>query len=262
MIKKIFSVFFDILFKIFQIRPILRLLKRYKILIFILFIGFLVLLVLWLRTFSLSEILAYKKQIFELIQDKPLLMALSFFLVYVFVATISLPGSTVFSIIGGFLFGLLKGTLISLFAVTIGSCFAFLITRYFLRDFFIKKAGPRLDRIYNHLKKDEVYYLFAFRLFPFTPLFFTNLLMGLASIRLTLFCAVSFIAFLPTIFVYVNMGFQLSELENWSGFTEPDLLLAFILIGLFPLAVRYIFKLVKKFRNSKEDFPLESEKAF
>ena len=262
MIKKLFSIFLEILVKVLQIRPILRILKRYKILILIIFAGLFIALVLWLRTFSLLDILNYKKQIFDLIQDKPLLTVVSFFFMYVLVATISFPGTTVFSIMGGFLFGLTEGVFICLFAVSIGSCFSFLITRYFLKDFFMKKAGSKLEKIYNRLKKDEVYYLFAFRLFPFTPLFFTNMLMGLTSMRLIVFFTASFIAFLPTIFIYVNMGSQLSELEDWSGFTDPDFLLASVLMGVFPLVVKYSFKFLKRFRNSEEELPLESGQVF
>ena len=262
MIKKIFSVFLDILLKVLQLKPIFRVLKKYKVLILIFFAVLLIGLILWLRTFSLSDILTYKKQLFDLIQDKPFLIAASFFLIYVFISTISLPGTTVLSISGGFLFGFVKGLLISLFAVSIGSCFAFLITRYFLRDFFIKKAGSKLERIYNHLKRDEVYYLFAFRLFPFTPLFFTNLLMGLTSMRLNVFLIVSFIAFMPTVFVYVNMGSQLSRLEDWNGLTDPNLIFAFALMGVFPLIVRYSFKFLKGLKKSKEEFYLDSEQIF
>ena len=226
------------------------------------FVIALILLILWLRTFSLSDVLSYKKHLFHLVQDNSFLAAFYFFLVYLLVAVISLPGTTVLSVSGGFLFGFIKGLIISLLAVSIGSCLAFLITRYFLRDFFVKKAGSKLERIYNHLRKDEVYYLFAFRLFPFTPLFFTNMLMGLTSIRLNLFFIVSFIAFLPTLSIYVNMGSQLSRLEDWGGLSDPQLLFAFALIGLFPLLIRYSFKFFKRFKKSKEDLSLDSEQVF
>ena len=262
MVKKIFFVFLDILLKVLQIRPIIRILKKYKILLLIVFAVLLTALVLWLRTFSLSELLAYKKQLLGFVQNNPVLTAVSFFLVYMLSAVASFPGTTVLSIAGGFLFGFVKGLFLSVFAVSIGSCFAFLITRHFLRDFFIRKAGSKLKKIYSHLQKDEVYYLFAFRLFPFTPLFFTNMLMGLTSMRLNVFFIASFIAFLPTLFIYVNMGSQLSQLEDWSGLTQPNLLFAFALMGAFPLIVRYSFKFFKRFRKSKQEFPLDSEQVF
>ena len=262
MIKKIFSIFFYILLKIGLIKPIFRIFKKYKILILLLCSALLISLILWLRTFSLSDVLIYKKQLFYLIQEQPFLTAISFFFVYMLAATVSLPGTTVLSISGGFLFGFSQGLFISLFAVSIGSCFAFLITRYFLKDFFIKKAGSKLEKLYSHLEQNEIYYLFAFRLFPFTPLFFTNVLMGLTSMRLNVFFMVSFLAFVPTLFVYVNMGSQLSRLEDWTGFSDPYFLFAFALMGLFPLAVKYSFKFVKRFKKPEEGFSLDSEQVF
>ena len=252
-IKKIFDTFLDILFRVLQIKPTLRFLRKYKSLVVLFFAIVLIGLILWLRTFNLSEILSYKKQLFYFIQDKPFLTALSFFLMYLLVSIASLPGTAILSVTGGFLFGFTQGLILSLLAISFGSCFAFLITRYFLRDFFIKKAGSKLEKIYSHLKQDEVYYLFAFRLFPFIPLFFTNMLMGLTSIRLDLFFIVSFVAFLPAVFIYVNMGSQLSRLEDWDGFSDPRLLFAFALMGMFPLIVRYSLKFLKRFKKSKEE---------
>ena len=262
MVRKIFSIFLNILLKVFQIKPAFRFLRKYKILILLCSLVVLVGLVLWLRTFSLSDILDYKKQLFYYVQDEPLLTAILFFLMYILASTLSLPGTVILSVIGGFLFGFIQGLVFSVLAVSIGSCFAFLITRYFLRRLFIKKASSKIEKISNYLKQDEIYYLLAFRLFPFTPLFFTNMIMGLTSMRLDLFFIVSFIAFLPTLSVYVNMGSQLSRLEDWEGLSDPYLLLAFFLMGLFPLAVRYILKFLKRFKKSKEELSLDSDQVF
>ena len=212
----------------------------------------------WFKTFDLKEIIEYKKSLLFLVQDRPLVLSVSFFLIYLFVSTLSLPGTTVFNIIGGFLFGFIKGTLISVFAVSLGSCGAFLFTRFFLRDFLIKKGGKKIKKIYNILEKDTAYYLFALRVFPFTPFFFTNITMGLSSIKLSVFYAVSFISLLPGLAVYANIGSQFSKLENLQGFVAPNLLFAFALIGLFPLFIKYFLKFLKRFKKSKEDLPLES----
>ncbi|MCY4321438.1 MAG: hypothetical protein OXC37_03405, partial [Bdellovibrionaceae bacterium] len=131
MLKKIFSIFLDILLRVLQIKPILRILKRYKNLIVIFFSTLLLVLIVWLSTFSLSDIFSYKNYLIELTQEQPFLTGSSFFLIYMLISIISIPGITAFSLIGGLLFGLSKGMLICLFAINIGSCIAFLITRYF-----------------------------------------------------------------------------------------------------------------------------------
>ena len=255
--KKLFSWFLDALLKILGIKH--SVLKKYKPLSLVFLITLFFLCIEWLKTFDANEIVEYKRHLLYLAQDHPLSLSIAFFLVYLFAATLSLPGTTAFNIIGGFLFGFIQGTVLAIFAVSIGCCFAFLITRFFLRDFFIKKGGVKMKKIYGHLKKDEVYYLFAFRLFPFIPLFFTNIVMGLSSIRLSVFYIVSFISLLPAMVIYANMGSQLSQLENLQGLAEPNVLFAFSLVGLFPLFVKYFFKFFKRLQKSRKKLPLESD---
>lgn len=257
--KKLFNIFLDVLLRILRLKPFIRFIKKYKPLMIVSLVALLLFFLEWVKTFDIKEILEHKKALLYFVQERPLTLSVSFFFIYLFISTLSLPGTTVFNIIGGFLFGLVKGTLLSIFAITIGSSFAFLLTRFFLRDFFIKKGGAKMKKIYELLKKDEVYYLFAFRLFPFTPLFFTNIVMGLSSIKLSVFYVVSFISLLPLLIVYANMGAQLSELEDLQGLAAPDLLFAFGLIGLFPLFVRYLLRFVKRLKKSREDFSLESD---
>ena len=257
--KKLFAVFLDILFRVLNIKPIIRLLKKYKSIVIVFLVALFFFFIEWIKTFNIVEIIEYKKSLLYLVQDHPLILSLYFFLIYLLVSILSFPGTTVFSIIGGFLFGFVKGTVLSVFAVSIGSGVAFLLTRFFLHDFFIKKSGGKMKKIYKQLDKDEVYYLFAFRMFPFIPLFFTNMVMGLSSIRFSVFYIVSFLSLLPVLVIYVNMGSQLSQLEDLQGLVAPNFLFAFALVGLFPLFVKYLFRFFKRFKKSREDLPLESD---
>ena len=257
--RKLSAIFFDILLRIFYIKTILKAFRKYIVAVFVLLIALFFVLMEWFKTFEIKEIVEYKQSLLYLAHDYPLALSVSFFLAYVLISTISLPGTTVLNIIGGFLFGFVKGTVLAIFAISIGSSFAFLLTRFFLRDFFIKRGGVKMKKIHNHLNENEIYYLFAFRLFPFTPLFFTNMIMGLSSIRLSVFYIISFITLLPQLAIYANIGSQISQLEELQGLIEPNLLFAFSLIGLFPLSVKYMFKFFKKFKKAKSELPLESD---
>ena len=257
--KRLFAVLLDILLRALNIKPIIWFLKKYKSVVIVLLIALFFLLIEWIKTFDIEEIIEHKKSILYLVQDRPLTLSLYFFLIYLFVSILSLPGTTVFSIVGGFLFGFVKGTTLSVFATSIGSGIAFLLTRFFLRNFFIKKGKGKMKKIYKHLNKNEVYYLFFFRMFPFIPLFFTNMVMGLSSIRFSVFYIVSFISLLPMLVIYANMGSQLSQLEGLQGLVAPNFLFAFALVGFFPLFVKYFFKFFKRLKKSREDLPLESD---
>ena len=257
--KKLYTVLFDLLLWIFRIKPLLAILKKYKVFLIVFFGACVLLFLEWFKTFDLNELIEYKKNLLALSEDRPFFLSLSFFLIYFFIAVLSIPGTTVLNVLGGFLFGFAKGTVISIFAVSFGACGTFLLTRYFLRDFFIKKEGKKLNKIYSILEKDSLYYLFALRMFPFTPFFFTNIAMGLSSMKLSVFYVISLIALLPGLAIYANIGSQFSQLENLRDFTAPNLLLSFSLIGIFPLFVKYLFRFLKKFKKSKEELPLESD---
>ena len=248
MIKKIFFGFLDILLRVLSLKPLVKFLKKYKMfgLVFLTALAFL--FAEWLKTFSIDEILEYKQSLLRGVHKQPFSFGLSFFLIYFLVSTISLPGTTVLAVLGGFFFGLVKGVTLSIFAVSLGSSLAFFITRFFLHGFFMKKGGKRMQKIFKFIQQDEIYYLFAFRLFPFTPLFFTNLIMGLSSIKFRAFYVVSFISLLPVVAIYANIGSQISQLETTRGLVEPNILFSFALMGVFPLCVRYLLKFLKRLK--------------
>nr|MCU0936982.1 pyridine nucleotide-disulfide oxidoreductase [Gammaproteobacteria bacterium] len=64
----------------------------------------------------------------------PVAATLVYFLVYVAVTGLSLPGATVMTLAGGAIFGLLWGVVVVSFASTIGATLAFLVSRFLLRD--------------------------------------------------------------------------------------------------------------------------------
>jgi uncharacterized membrane protein YdjX (TVP38/TMEM64 family) len=58
----------------------------------------------------------------------------AYFVLYVVVTALSLPGAAVMTLAGGALFGLGWGLVIVSFASTIGATLAFLVSRHLLRD--------------------------------------------------------------------------------------------------------------------------------
>ena len=73
--------------------------------------------------------------------------ALGYFLVYVVVTGLSLPGAAVMTLVGGAIFGLLWGTVIVSFASSIGATLAFLASRFLLRDWVQARFGAQLRAI-------------------------------------------------------------------------------------------------------------------
>ena len=170
----------------------------------------------------------------------PLQSTALYFAVYVAATALSLPGAAILTLAGGAIFGLLWGTLIVSFASSIGATLAFLASRFLLRDWVQGRFGARLRPVNEGVAKEGAFYLFALRLVPAFPFFVINLLMGLTPLRAWTFYWVSQLGMLAGTVVYVYAGTQLGEFR-----LSPGLVLAFTLLGLFPLITKKILDVAK-----------------
>ena len=198
------------------------------------------------RFFSLDFLRASQASLAALREQQPLLLAAGFFLVYVAVTALSLPGATIVTLAGGAIFGLGWGLLLVSFASSIGATLAFLTARFLLRDSVQARFGQRLADIDQGIRKDGAFYLFTLRLIPVVPFFVINLLMGLTAMKTRTFYWVSQLGMLAGTAVYVNAGTQLGQLQSLRGILSPGLLGSFVLLGLFPLIARQIVEAVQK----------------
>jgi pyruvate/2-oxoglutarate dehydrogenase complex dihydrolipoamide dehydrogenase (E3) component/uncharacterized membrane protein YdjX (TVP38/TMEM64 family) len=164
----------------------------------------------------------------------------AFFLVYVAVTALSLPGAAIMTLAGGALFGLVTGTIVVSFASTLGATLAFLASRFLFRDAVRAKFGQRLAAFEEGVRRDGAFYLFTLRLVPAFPFFLVNLLMGLTPIRVPTYALVSQLGMLPGTLVFVYAGTQLARIDSLSGILSPGLLGAFVAIGILPLLMRFI----------------------
>ena len=187
---------------------------------------------------SLEYIQFQRMELVGHFQANPLATALGFFLLYVAVTGLSLPGAAVLTLVAGAIFGLFWGVLIVSLASTLGATLAFLLARFLLRDWVQKQFGDRLIAINAGIEKDGAFYLFGLRLVPLFPFFVINLLMGLTPMPARTYAWVSLVGMFAGTLVYVNAGTQLSQLESLSGIFSPGLLGSFVLLGLFPLIAR------------------------
>ncbi len=172
-----------------------------------------------------------------LFADHPQRTAVIFFLVYVAVTSLSLPGAAVLTLAAGAIFGLGWGTLIVSFASSIGATAAFLVSRFVLRDTVQAKFGDKLKPINEGVAREGAFYLFALRLVPAFPFFVINLVMGLTPLKTWTFYWVSQLGMLAGTIVYVYAGAQLGEFKLSFG-----LLAAFVLLGVFPLVAKKVIE--------------------
>ena len=195
--------------------------------------------------FSVAYLKSQQAAMDALYRAKPLQTVGAFFLLYVLVTGLSLPGATILTLAAGAVFGLLWGTVIVSFASTIGATLAFLASRFLLRDTIQAKFGDKLKTINAGIDKDGAFYLFTLRLVPALPFFVINLAMGLTSIKTRTFYWVSQVGMLAGTIVYVNAGTQIAQIESAAGILSPALIASFTLLGIFPFIAKKIVSTVK-----------------
>ncbi len=190
-------------------------------------------------------------EISSYVSENRIAAMLIFFLIYILVTGLSLPGALIMTLVAGALFGLLWGTVLVSFASSIGASLAFIISRTLLHDFIQERYKKRLNTINEGIRKDGAFYLFTLRLIPIFPFFIINVVMALTPIRLLTFYLVSQVGMLPGTLVYVNAGTQLAQIDSVSSILSPGLLTAFVLLGLFPYLAKGLVNFINRQRVYK-----------
>jgi uncharacterized membrane protein YdjX (TVP38/TMEM64 family) len=159
----------------------------------------------------------------------------AFFVLYVAVTALSLPGAAVLTLAGGAVLGFGWCLLLVSFASSIGATVSFLVARCVLRDSVQRRFGNHLSHINRGLERDGALYLLSLRLIPVVPFFLINLCLGLTRMRTWTFYGVSQVGMLPGTAVYVNAGTELTHIHSVGDVATPGVLVALVLLGVFPL---------------------------
>ncbi len=194
---------------------------------------------------SLEYFKTQREAIVSFYEAQPWQAASIFFIIYIIITGLSLPGAALLTLVAGAIFGVLIGTIIVSFASTIGATLAFLVSRYLFKDFVQKRFKQQLGPINQGIEKEGAFYLFALRLVPAFPFFVINLVMALTPIKTWRFYWVSQIGMLAGTIVYVNAGTQIAQIESFSGILSPSLIFSFVLLGVFPLIAKKVLDSLK-----------------
>jgi uncharacterized membrane protein YdjX (TVP38/TMEM64 family) len=151
------------------------------------------------------------------------------------VVALSLPGAAIMTLAGGFLFGSLLGTIYVNLGATSGATLAFLAARYLLRDWVESKFGNRLGPIQDGFAKNAFNYLMTLRLIPIFPFFLVNLVSGLTRVNLATYMTATAVGIIPGSFVYAYAGRQLGTINSLKEIASPNVISAFVLLGLLAL---------------------------
>ncbi len=183
------------------------------------------------------------------VQANPVQSSAAYFVIYVLVTALSLPGAAVMTLAGGAVFGLGWGLVLVSFASSVGATLAMLIARMVLGNWVQQRFAKQLQAVNDGLAEDGAFYLFSLRMVPVFPFFVINLVMGLTRISTWQFYWVSQVGMLAGTFVYVFAGTQLAEVSSLGDVLSVDLIIALSLLGLFPLLARKALAWLKRARS-------------
>ena len=161
------------------------------------------------------------------------------------------------TLVFGWYFGFRDALVLVSFASTAGATLAFLLSRFLFRDTIQRRFGDRLASFNESLEREGPFYLFTLRLIPAVPFFVINAVMGLTPLKVWTFWWVSQVGMLAGTVVYVYAGSSVPNLDTLAEhginavFTPAQMtqiIGAFVLLGTFPLIVRYGMKALSRGR--------------
>ncbi len=187
---------------------------------------------------SVEYFAARREDIVAFWRHSPWTAGAAFFIIYVVITGLSLPGAVLLTLAAGAIFGLATGVLLVSFASSVGATLAFAIARYLFRDAVRSRFRRQLGAIDRGMERDGAFYLFALRLVPVFPFFVVNLAMAVTPLPVWTFYWVSQTGMLAATFIFVNAGAQLGDIESLAGIASPTLIVSLALLGIFPLLAR------------------------
>ena len=190
--------------------------------------------------FTLDAVKAKQQELQQQFAARPLFVIAIYFLVYVVMAALALPGAALLTLLAGAIFGFWLGLVVVSFASSIGATVSFLVSRFVAGSYVQSKFADKLSAINKGIEKDGPFYLFTLRLIPILPFFAVNLLMGLTQLKTKTFYWVSQLGMLLGTAVYVNVGTQLAGLTSLQGILSAPLIGSFVLLGILPLIAKKI----------------------
>lgn len=204
---------------------------------------------------TLESLVQHEQVLREYSETHPLTVYVTTIVGYMLIVAVSLPGASILTPVLGWFFGFWEGVVLASFASAAGATLAFLVSRYLLRSFVEHHFAAWVRRVNAALERDGPFYLLTLRLVPVFPFSVINLVMGLTRMHFWTFWWVSQLGMLPGTCVFVYAGTTIPTLEELAEKSRPlvswELLAALVALGLLPLILRGLLKLLRREPTSR-----------
>lgn len=179
--------------------------RRLLPLLLMLVLGGLVFLTGLHRQLSLETLFAHRTALEEFVAQHRAAAFGVYMGLYIVLAGIAVPGSSIVTAAGGALFGAVPAVIGTIIGSTIGASLVFLIARTALGDFLRRRKNLRAAQLAEGFRRNAFSYLLLLRLVPF-PFWMVNVTAALFEIRLRTFVAATALGIIPAAFAYASFG--------------------------------------------------------
>ena len=184
--------------------------------------------------------------------DNYFISLLFFFMLFIFIASISLPGLSILVALSGYIYGIFFGFFVVIFSLTLGSFVFFLISKFFLRKIFHKYYDKYSENLSNYIKDSSFEYLIIFRMIPGPPLLLQNILLSILNISSFKFILSSFIGLTPLNLAVVYIGNKIGNIQNIRNLSSSEIFTWDVILFIFLLILIISIRIIYKNRKNKK----------
>ena len=169
-----------------------------------------------------------------IIQNSGNLAPLIYIALFSILPTFFMP-VTILAMAAGYVFGILPAGIYTFIAAFINSTLTYFLGKYVAYDFINDLANEKYPDVYNKLKeksngKEGFVFMLIVRLLPFVPYTLLNYMSGAVGFNYLVFISSSMLGILPGIFIYTNIGTNLSELGSKNFYISILIFVIFVSI--------------------------------
>lgn len=153
---------------------------------------------------------------------------------------------TILAMAAGYVFGIVPAGIYTFIAAFINSTISYFLGKYVAYDFINDIASEKYSDVYYKLKvksngKEGFIFMIIVRLLPFVPYTLLNYMSGAVGFNYLVFISSSMIGILPGIFIYTNIGTNLSGIGSKSFYISILIFVIFVSITTI-IAKKYYSK--------------------
>ncbi len=191
-------------------------------------------------SFDHIQTLAINTQAFVTVYPTRSLLLFAVF--YCCICAFPMPFISVFTMVAGYFFGNIMGLLVVSFMSALGGSILFIMVRYLFRDWVQQWLAQRQSHHYlqQAAQTDSFSVALSIRFIPAMPFPIPAISLALSQLSLWKFYLSTQLGLFITLFVYVNAGRSLTQVDSLQAILSPTIIASMLALAILPLLFKYM----------------------